>query len=154
LARHSALITAAIDQRGGVVVKQQGEGDSLFAVFARPTDAIAAAAALQQALVAEPWPAETPLRVRVGLHSGEAELRDGDYLGPGLTGCARLRAAAHGGQVLLSAATQDLVQDGLPAGVSLQDLGLHRLRDLHRAEHVFQLMPPALPADFPPLQSL
>jgi class 3 adenylate cyclase len=94
LARHHALLTYPIEQHHGIVVKRQGEGDSLFAVFARASDALAAAIALQQALHAEPWPPETPLRVRVALHTGPAELRDGDYFGPAVNRCARLRAGA------------------------------------------------------------
>jgi predicted ATPase/class 3 adenylate cyclase len=154
LARHHAVITSTIERRGGSVIKRQGEGDSLFAVFPRATDAVAAACSLQRALVTEPWPAETRLHVRVALHTGEAELRDGDYFGPAVNRCARLRAAAHGGQVLLSLATQQVVQDALPLGASLRDLGSHRLRDLHRPEQVFQLLHAELPADFPSLRSL
>jgi predicted ATPase len=90
----------------------------------------------------------------MALHTGEAELRDGDYYGAAVNRCARLRAAAHGGQVLLSGATQELVQEALPAGAALRDLGLHRLRDLQRPERIFQLLHPELPADFPPLTSL
>jgi class 3 adenylate cyclase len=138
LARHDALVIDTIQQHGGVVVKSRGEGDSLFAVFARATVAVTAACALQQAILTEPWPAETPLRVRAALHTGEAQLREGDYYGAAVNRCARLRAAAHGGQVLLSRATQELVCDQLPPGVGLQDLGECRLRDLSRPERVFQ----------------
>src|ERR687883_302169 len=98
LARHDALVEASGAQHGGTVVRPRGEGDSRFAVFARATAAVAAAAALQQALYAEPWPTPTPLRVRMALHTGEADLRDGDYYGTAVNRCARLRAAAHGGQ--------------------------------------------------------
>jgi predicted ATPase/class 3 adenylate cyclase len=154
LTRHDALAVEIIQQHEGQVVKHRGEGDSFFAVFARAIDALFAATTLQRALCHEPWPADAPLRVRMALHTGDAALRDGDYLGAAVNRCARLRAAAHGGQVLLSSATQELVEDDLPAAVSLRDLGLHRLRDLHRAEHVFQLLHPELPAEFPPLQSL
>src|SRR5207247_8920559 len=134
LARHQALIAGAIEPGGGVIVKRQGEGDSVFAVFARPPDAVSAAAALQQALLAAPWPAEAPLRVRVALHTGAAEQREGDYYGPAVNRCARLRAVAHGGQVLLSRTTGDLVRDLLPPGASLRDLGSHRLTDLQQPE--------------------
>src|SRR6185503_509366 len=103
-----------------------------------------------QTLLAEPWPAETPLRVRMALHRGEADLREGDYYGPAVNRCARLRAVAHGGQVLLSDATQGLLQGDLPRGVSLREMGTHRLRDLARPERVFQLLHADLPADFPP----
>ncbi len=154
LARHDALLTQQIEQHGGVVVKSRGEGDSFFAVFARATEALTAAGTLQQALLAELWPPPTLLRVRVALHTGAAEQRAGDYYGAAVNRCARLRAAAHGGQVLLSQATADRVRPTLPAAMNLRDLGLHRLKDLQQPEHLFQLLHPNLPADFPPLRSL
>jgi predicted ATPase/class 3 adenylate cyclase len=154
LARHDALLTKGIQQLGGHVIKSRGEGDSLFAVFSRATDALSAACRLQHALVREPWPTPAPLRVRMSLHTGEADLRDGDYFGAAVNRCARLRAAAHGGQILLTRAAQELVRDSLPQGASLQDLGEHRLKDLTRAEHVFQLLHPDLPQEFPPLVTL
>src|SRR5919199_786336 len=95
LAHHDALVEAIVAQHAGTVVRPRGEGDSRFAVFARATDAVAAAAALQQAFSAEPWPTPTPLRVRMALHTGEADLRDGDYYGSAVNRCARLRAVAH-----------------------------------------------------------
>src|SRR5438132_10087617 len=101
LARHDALAAAVIQQHEGHLVKHRGGGDSLFAVFARAVDAVAAAVALQQALGAEPWPAETAPRVRVALHTGDAAFREGDYFGTAVNRCARLRAVAHGGQLLL-----------------------------------------------------
>jgi predicted ATPase/class 3 adenylate cyclase len=154
LRRHDALIEREVVRCGGVVVRPRGEGDSRFAVFARAGEAVAAAAALQQALHAEPWPAALPLRVRVALHTGDAELWDGDYYGSAVNRCARLRAIAHGGQTLLSQATYDLVRDALPAGVRVRDLGEHRLSDLQRLEQVFQLLAGGLPTEFPPLRSL
>jgi class 3 adenylate cyclase/tetratricopeptide (TPR) repeat protein/transcriptional regulator with XRE-family HTH domain len=156
LARHDVLLQAGITAHGGVVVTERGEGDSFFALFARPSDALAAACALQHALVAEPWPPEVaPLRVRMALHTGEAGLRAGaDYRGAAVNRCARLRAVAHGGQVLLSGATYELVRDALPPEVGLRDLGEHRLKDLTRPEHIFQALIPDLPTDFPPLKSL
>jgi predicted ATPase/class 3 adenylate cyclase len=155
LARHDALLTEQIEQHGGHVVRSRGEGDSFFAVFARATDALAAVCALQQALLTELWPDDgAPLRVRAALHTGEAEWRQKDYYGAAVNRCARLRAVAHGGQTLVSAATQELVRDQLPAGASLRDLGSHRLKDLQHPEQLFQLLHPALPADFPPLRSL
>src|SRR5919206_2773473 len=105
LVRHDALVETVVVEHGGVVVRPRGEGDSRFAVFPRATEAVAAAAALQQALHAEPWPTSTPFRVRMALHTGEADLRDGDYYGTAVNRCARLRAAGHGGQILLSLAT-------------------------------------------------
>src|SRR5262249_33343213 len=96
LARHDALVGTLIAQHGGVVVKPRGEGDSHFCVFARATDAAAAAAALQGALAGEAWPTSHPLRVRLALHTGEADRREGDYYGPAVNRCARLRAVGHG----------------------------------------------------------
>jgi predicted ATPase/class 3 adenylate cyclase len=154
LARHDALIEERVEQHGGVVVRPRGEGDSRFAVFPRATDAVAAAAAIQRALCGEPWPAEAPLRVRLALHTGEADLRAGDYYGGAVNRCARLRAIAHGGQTLLSQATYELVCDALPDRVMLRELGAHRLADLQRAEQVHQLLADGVPADFPPLRSL
>src|SRR5438046_2274128 len=154
LARHDALMTTGIARHGGIVVKHRGEGDSVFAVFSRASDAVAAACALQWALGAEPWPAGLSLRVRIALHTGEAEVREGDYYGPAVNRCARLRAAAHGGQVLLSLATEELVRETLPEGARLRDLGLVRLQDLANSEHVFQLAHPDLPGEFPALRSL
>lgn len=152
--RHDALLAAGIEANGGALIKSRLEGDSIFAVFARTTDAVAAAVALQQALLAEAWTTSRPLRVRMALHTGEADLRDGDYYGPSVNRCARLRAIAHGGQVLLSLAAEELVRDHLPPGASVLDLGLHRLQDLARPEHVFQLAHPELMDGFPALRSL
>jgi predicted ATPase/class 3 adenylate cyclase/Tfp pilus assembly protein PilF len=154
LARHDALLNAAIDRHGGTVVKSRGEGDSLFAVFQRATEAVAAAADIQESLGAESWPTSAPIRVRLALYTGEAELRDGDYYGAAVNRCARLRDAAHGGQVLLSETTQSLVSDGLPARLGLKDLGSHRLRGLKRPARVWQLVHSSLPADFPSLRTL
>jgi predicted ATPase/class 3 adenylate cyclase/tetratricopeptide (TPR) repeat protein len=154
LARHDALIEDLVVRQGGVLVRPRGEGDGRFAVFPRATDAVAAAATIQQALSTEPWPAQTPLRVRMALHTGEADLREGDYYGSAVNRCARLRAIAHGGQTLLSQATYALVRDNLPPAVTLVDLGAHRLADLQRAEQVYQLLAAGVPADYPPLRSL
>src|SRR5918912_1491339 len=154
LARHDQLIESLVEQHQGVVVRPRGEGDSRFAVFPRASDAVAAAAAIQQALHEQAWPVETPLRVRMALHTGEADLRDGDYYGSAVNRCARLRAITHGGQTVLSQPTYDLVRDALPAGVALRDLGEHRLSDLARPERVYQLVGSGVPADFPPLRSL
>ncbi len=154
LARHDTLVVACVERHAGTIVRPRGEGDSRFAVFTRATDAVAAACALQQALFSEPWPTLTPLRVRMALHTGEADLREGDYHGTAVNRCARLRAIAYGGQTLLSQLTYDLVRDAVPDGASLRDLGEHRLKDLVRPERVFQLVAPGLPADFPPLKTL
>lgn len=154
VARHEEIITGIIELYGGRLPKAQGEGDSLLAVFAKPTDAVSAALDIQRELSDEPWQTSAPLRVRIALHTGEAELRGGDYYGQALNRCARLRAIAHGGQVLLSGTTYELVRDRPPAIASFADLGVHRLRDLALPERVFQLSHPDLPADFPPLLSI
>ena len=152
LARHDTLLRAAIAAHGGAVFKTVG--DAFHAAFATATDAVSAALAAQRALAAETWGATGPLRVRMALHTGAAEQRDGDYFGHALNRAARLLAAGHGGQILLSAASWELVRDHLPAEVALRDLGAHRLKSLARPEHIFQLVVPGLPADFPPLQTL
>jgi predicted ATPase/class 3 adenylate cyclase len=154
LARHDRIIEDLVSRHGGTVVRPRGEGDSRFAVFSRATDAVAAAAATQQALNTEAWPTPSPLLVRMAVHTGEADLRDGDYYGSAVNRCARLRSAAHGGQTLLSSVTQELVRDHLPEGVSLRDLGEHLLRDLQQPGHIFQLVVADLPSDFPPLKTL
>src|SRR5579859_5834208 len=154
MARHDALLTAIFERHDGVVVRPRGEGDSLFCVFVRASDAVAAALAGQRALAAEDWGEVGPLRVRMALHTGEADLREGDYYGAAVNRCARLRAAGHGGQVLLSAATARLVRETLPPGATLTELGRHRLRDLSEPEQVFQLAAAGLPETFPPLNTL
>jgi class 3 adenylate cyclase len=151
LARHDKLIESLVARHGGLVVRPRGEGDSHFAVFGRPSDAISAACAIQIALTREEWALAEPLRVRMALHTGDGEVRMGDYYGPAVNHCARLRAAAHGGQVLVSTVTADLVREALASDVGLQDLGEHQLKDLERPEHIWQLMHPELPADFPQL---
>jgi predicted ATPase/class 3 adenylate cyclase len=152
LARHDVVLRSTIETQGGYVFKTMG--DQFCAAFATAPAALAAALAVPRALQAEAWEETGPLKVRLALHTGTAEQRDGDYFGPALNRVARLLAVGHGGQVLLSEATQSLVQDDLPPGASLKDLGSHRLRDLQRAEPIYQLLHPDLPADFPPLRSL
>jgi predicted ATPase len=154
LARHDELIETVVATNGGQVMRPRGEGDSRFAVFARASDAVAAACAIQAALHHEPWPLNEPLRVRIAVHTGDADARLGDYYGPAVNHCARLRSLAHGGQTLVSQATRDLAQANLPPGSGLRDMGWHRLRDLAEPEHVYQLTHPEIEADFPPLESL
>ena len=154
LARHDALFEAAVAERGGTHIRPRGEGDSRFAVFSSARGAVAAALATQQAFVAEAWQTPRPIKARIGIHTGEAEVRDGDYYGSAVNRCARLRSIGHGGQILLSALTTGLIRDSLPAGARLVDLGEHRLRDLNRTERVYQLLADGLPTDFPPLVSL
>jgi predicted ATPase/class 3 adenylate cyclase len=163
LARHDALLREAIEEHGGAIFKTVG--DQFCATFPTAASGIAAALAGQRSLAAESWgryfPRRTeeeagggPLSVRMALHTGTAELREGDYFGPTLNRTARLVAIGSGGQVLLSEVTQGLVRDDLPPGVSLRDLGSHRLRDLQRPERIFQLLHANLPDNFPPLRSL
>jgi predicted ATPase/class 3 adenylate cyclase len=153
LARHDEILRNAVDAHGGSPIK--GMGDGLHAVFPSAGPAAAAAVDAQRQLDAEEWdPDLGSLRVRMGLHTGVAEQRGGDYFGPVLNRAARLMSAGHGGQMLCSQATADLLQDSLPASVGLVELGSHRLRDLARSEVVFQLTSPGLKAEFPPLLSL
>ena len=152
LARHDALLRQAVEMHDGYLVKTTGDG--VHAAFATASDALAAALAAQCALQTEPWDLKAPISVRMGLHTGSAEEREGDYYGNVLNRTARLLAAAHGGQALVSAATQELARDHLPPEAGLRDLGEASLKDLSRPERVFQLLHPALAADFPPLRSL
>lgn len=152
--RHDELVADAVTYRGGHVLKTRGEAEAAFCVFASAADATAAALALQRALVAEDWPTTEPPRLRVALHTGEAEARGGDYYGTAVNRVARLRGAGHGGQVLLSEATARLVEGDLPEGAGLRDLGVQHLPDLERPERVYQLCHLELPFDFPPLATL
>src|SRR6266550_7507429 len=151
LKRHDEILAREIEAYNGALILERGEGDSVFAIFARATDAVAAAVEIQRALRAETWPAEVPMRVRMAIHTGEA---GADYRGPHVNRAARLRAIAHGEQILISAVTAGILHDALPDGASLIDLRRHRLRDLSESEHVFQLSHPKLRTDFPPLKSL
>ena len=148
---HQRAVRAAIEEHGGQEVHT--EGDAFFVAFARATDAVAAAVAAQRALAAHPWPEGVDLRVRMGLHTGEAEIRADDYVGMDVHRAARICSAAHGGQVLVSSATRELVAGELDAGVDLADLGEHRLKDLERAERLYQVVAADLAADFPPVRS-
>ncbi len=152
LARHDAILRAAIEEHGGVIFKTVG--DAFCAAFTSAPRAVAAALSVQGGL-REAFPGEGgPSRVRMAVHSGEAEVRDGDYFGRVVNRVARLLAAGHGQQILVSGATRELLLGGLPEDAMLRDLGEHLLKDLERPEHVFQLDHPELPADFPPLRSL
>ncbi len=152
LAQHDRLVRAAIERHGGTVFK--GTGDGFLAVFRDPLAGIEAALDSQRALRDATWGETGPLRVRMALHSGAAEVRDGDYFGPALNRTARILAIGHGGQVIASAVTAVLARDTLDPSVDLRDLGSHRLRDLDRPEQVFQVVVEDLPHDFPPLRSL
>jgi predicted ATPase len=152
LACHDELLRAAIEERGGYIFKTVG--DAFCCAYTTATEALNAALEVQQMLFDEDWQVTDPLRVRMALHTGAAEERDGDYFGPPVNRVARLLSAGHGGQVLLSLPTQELVRDQLPAGTSLMDLGEVRLKDLFRPERVFQLVSLDLPSEFPPLRTL
>ncbi|HEX6305526.1 MAG TPA: adenylate/guanylate cyclase domain-containing protein [Anaerolineales bacterium] len=152
LARHDELLRAAVEGCNGQVVKTTGDG--FHAAFSSAQDGLSACIHAQRSLLGETWGETGPLRVRMGLHIGDAQHRGGDYYGTAVNRAARLMSAANGGQVLLSAAAASIVADQLPDGVSLRDLGEHRLKDLQRPEHVFQLVHPGLPADFPAIASL
>ncbi len=155
IARHYELLNAAIVDHHGSRPVEQGEGDSVVGAFARATDAVAAALDAQRSFAAEPWPSGHALQVRMALHTGEIRVRDeGNYFGPAIIRCARLRTIAHGGQTLVSDVAAHLVADRLSEGVSLRSLGTHRLKDLNRAESVWQLCHADLVTDFPPLLSL
>ncbi|MEW2482251.1 BTAD domain-containing putative transcriptional regulator [Mycobacterium sp. NPDC049093] len=139
LARHDELVEQIVTSRGGRLIKTRGEGDATFSVFDRPSAAAAAAIELQDAIFHEPWAPADPMRIRVALHTGEAELRDGDYFGRAVNRAARLRSLASGGQTLCSGGTAELVIDSLPDDVALADLGMRQLKNLTRPEHVFEL---------------
>ncbi|KAA0087150.1 hypothetical protein CIW52_02000 [Mycolicibacterium sp. P9-64] len=139
LARHDEVVKQVVTSRGGRLIKTRGEGDATFSVFDRPSAAAAAAIDLQEAVRHEPWALAEPMRIRVALHTGEVELRDGDYFGRAVNRAARLRSLAAGGQTLCSGATAELVIDSLSDDVVLADLGMHQLRNLARPEHVFEL---------------
>jgi predicted ATPase/class 3 adenylate cyclase len=152
LAECRQLLRAAFHQWNGQEVDTQG--DAFFVVFARATDAVSAAVAAQHALASHPWPEGEAVRVRVGLHTGEPQRTADGYLGLDVHRAARIMSAGHGGQVLLSQTTCPLVEQDLPDDVLLRDLGAHRLKDLGRPMHLFQLVISNLPADFPPLKTL
>ncbi|CAM3043100.1 Guanylate cyclase domain-containing protein [Mycobacterium intermedium] len=148
VARLDATLSDAVAAHHGVRPVEQGEGDSFVIAFTRAADAVACALQLQLAALA-------PIKLRIGLHTGDIQLRDeGNYIGPTINRAARLRDLAHGGQTVLSGATEPLVVDQLPAGVTLLDLGSHPLRDLPRPERVTQLCHPDLHNDFPPLRTV
>jgi predicted ATPase/class 3 adenylate cyclase len=155
LEQHNRLLPEVIGGHGGVVVTSRGEGDSFFAVFASAVAAVEAAGACQLRLNAEAWPAGAALRVRMGLHTGEAHVQDGDYADHApINRCARVKAAAYGGQVLVTQTTRDLVAGRLGGGFGLKRLGEFRLRDLAEPELIYQLTHADLPAEFPPIHTV
>ena len=151
LSAQRALLRAAFADCGG---QEMGtEGDSFFVVFDSAADAVRCCAAAQRALYGHDWPGGIPVRVRMGLHSGEPVRHEDGYVGLDVHRAARIAAVAHGGQVVLSEATRQLAGSRLPAGASLLDLGLHRLKDIETPEHIYQLVAAGLPERFPPLKS-
>ncbi len=152
LAEYRSLLRTAFHAHDGHEVDTQG--DSFFAAFARATDAVSAAVEVQRTLFAHAWPNDVKMRVRIGLHTGEPQLSTEGYVGLDVHHAARIMSAGHGGQVLLSQPTCDLVAHCLPEGVVLRDLGEHRLKDLQRASHLYQLVIPGIPSNFPPLKTL
>jgi predicted ATPase/class 3 adenylate cyclase/Tfp pilus assembly protein PilF len=150
LAKHDSILRETVESNHGHIIKTTGDG--VHAVFASALDAVLAVLATQRQFQSPI--ANLRLKIRVGLHTGAAEARDGDYFGPSLNRTARLMAVGAGGQILLSAVTAKLAQGHLPDGVSLRDLGEHHLKDLIHPEHIYQVVAPDLRADFPPLKSL
>jgi len=152
LERHDSIMSKSIGDHAGVVFRTVG--DAFCAAFSAALPAVCAALEAQRALHAGPWGAIGAMRVRMALHSSQVDLRDDGYVGPPLNRVARLLAAGHGGQTLLSLATTELVRDYLPDGVTLRDLGEHQLRDLSQPEHIFQLVGDGMLRDFAPLKTL
>src|SRR5271169_3363893 len=152
LADHRSLIRSGLTAHGGREVDTQGDG--LFAVFASPSACLAAVIDVQKALEAHAWPAGEHVRVRMGIHTGEASKTATGLVGLDIHRAARVAAVGYGGQVLLSETAAAVVRDSLPPGVALRDLGVHRLKDLGRPEQIFQLDVAGLRAGFPPLRSL
>jgi predicted ATPase/class 3 adenylate cyclase len=129
------------------------QGDAFFIAFTRATDAVGAATTAQRSLASYPWPQGVEVRVRMGMHTGEPQLSSEGYVGMDVHHAARVMSSAHGGQVMLSQTTRDLVEHDLPEGVSMRDMGEHRLKDIERPSRLFQLVIEGLPADFPPLKT-
>ena len=155
LERHNRLLTGVIEDHGGMVVTSRGEGDSFFAVFPGAVSAVEAAGACQLHLAGERWPTGAVLRVRMGLHTGEARVRSSGRVDHApINRCARVKAAGHGGQVLVTKTTRDLVDGRLGGEFGLKRLGEFRLRDLSQPELIYQLTHAGLPAEFPPIRTV
>jgi predicted ATPase/class 3 adenylate cyclase len=152
LENHNRLLRRAIRDSGGIDLRT--EGDAFFAVFRSAPAAVKAVVAAQRALAEHPWPPDAAIRVRMGMHTGEGAVGGDDYVGLDVHRAARIAATGHGGQVLVSSTTSELVRSDLPNGLGLRDLGRHRLKDLARPERIYQLTIDGLPAEFPPISSL
>ena len=152
LGEHQTIVRAAFAAHGGHEIDTQG--DSFFYVFPRAKAAVDAAVEAQRALAAHTWPEDGEVRVRMGISTGEASLEDGRYVGFAVHRAARISAAGHGGQILLSSSTRDVVEADLGAGLTIRDLGERRLKDLPRPERVYQLVAEGLPSQFAPLKTL
>jgi basic membrane lipoprotein Med (substrate-binding protein (PBP1-ABC) superfamily)/class 3 adenylate cyclase len=151
LTEHQRLLRQSFERYAGHEIDTQG--DSFFVVFPRARDAVSAAVDAQRAIASHPWPGGSQVRVRMGMHTGEASFSNGRYFGLAVHRAARISAAGHGGQILLSSSTRDVVADDLPPDQRLVDLGLYPLKDLPRSERVFQLAVEGLPSEFPPLKT-
>jgi class 3 adenylate cyclase len=136
MARDDAILASLVSDHAGALVEAGREGDSVLAVFRTAGAAAACALDVQNSFASKSWTEGLELKVRIALHTGEVQLRDGRYFGPALNRCARLLATCHPGQILLTKATEAMLADEIPTGASLQDLGLHRLKDLTRPEQV------------------
>jgi len=147
--RHDAIVKNAVEQNGGQLIKERGEGDSHFCVFPDAGGAIRAAITIQQRMPHEEWETGAPLVVRMSIHTAHAEPHGGDYYGRDVNRCARIRGAAHAGQILTSDTTRESVE-----GFDFVDLGLHRLRDLSEQQRIYQLLDPEIQREFPPILSL
>ena len=154
MARHDAIFAGTVADHAGALVEAGREGDSVLAVFRTAAAGAACALNIQRKFASEPWPEGLEMKVRVALHTGEAQLREGHYFGSALNRCARLLATCHPGQILLTKATESILTEELPPGAEMRDLGLHRLKDLARSEQVYQLNELASSIEFPPIHSL
>jgi len=149
---HYRILIDACTAAGGLQVST--EGDATFFAFREAPAALRAAIGAQRSIESHPWPSDATVRVRMGIHTGDGRKMGSTYVGLDVHRVARIAGAGHGGQILVSTATRALAERSLPEGAELQDLGQHRLKDLDAPEHLFQLLVPDLPSDFPPLGSL
>src|SRR5439155_1568559 len=153
MVQHDEIVYGAVQRHTGATVESGREGDSILAVFVGSREAAACALDVQRAFHAATWPGGLELKVRIALHTGEVELRGGHYFGPPLNRCARVLALCHGGQTLVTQATSELLAEDPPQDVELTDLGVHKLKDLKRAEHIYQLTDLTRPERFAPLDT-